>query len=163
MSANPNWARWIFASIAKNLNDVADTNNIPAIVEGVDDETDDFTGETDRVEIRITGPYTRKLSGEYQLWMDVNVLLTSRFGGQQKNRHAILTNAGLFQEAMDQAIQVYKYGIAVGDDSSHLGCLVPRSGKNDTVRVIHFGKVDPTDKITQSVVDARYEMFLSTS
>jgi hypothetical protein len=62
---------------------------------------------------------------------------------------------------MDQAIQIYKYGSAVGDDSSHLGCLVPRSGKNDVIRVMHFGKVDPTDKVKQSVVDARYEMFLS--
>ena len=163
MSANPNWARWIFSSIAKNMLAVATTNSIPAIVEGIDDETDAFTEETDRVEIRITGPYIRKLSGEYQIFMDVNVILTSRFDGQQKNRHAILTNAGLFQEAMDQAIQIYKFGNSVGDDSSHLGCLVPRSGKNDTVRVIHFGKVDPTEKVKQSMVDARYEMFLSSS
>jgi hypothetical protein len=163
MSANPNWARWIFASIAKTLTAVATTNSIPVLVEGIDDETDTFTDETDRVEIRISGPFTRKLSGEYQIFMDVNVILTSRFDGQQKNRHAILTNAGLFHEAMDQAILVKKYGTAVGDDSSYLGCLVPRSGKNDTIRVIHFGKVDSTDKVKQSVVDARYEMFLSTS
>ena len=160
MSANPNWARWIFASIAKTLEAVATTNNIPAIVEGIDDETDEFTQETDRVEIRITGPYTRKLTGEYQIFMDVNVILTSHFGGAGKNRHVLLTNAGLFHSAMDGAIQVYKYGSAVGDDSSHLGCLVPRSGKNDTIRVIHFGKVDSTDKVRQSVVDARYEMYL---
>jgi hypothetical protein len=62
---------------------------------------------------------------------------------------------------MDGVIKVYKYGDSVGDDSSYLGCLIPRSGKNDTIRVIHFGKVDPTDKIRQSVVDARYEMFLT--
>jgi len=164
MSANPNWARWIFASIADNLNTVADTNSIPAIVEGVDDETDAFTEETDRVEIRISGPYSRKLPGnEYHIYMDINVILTSRFDGAQKNRHAILTNAGLFHEAMDQAILIYKFGDAAGDDGSYLGCLVPRSGKNDTVRVIHFGKVDPTDKVKQSVVDARYEMFLTSS
>lgn len=161
MSANPNWARWIFASIAKNLKDVANTNNIPAIVEGIDDETDAFTEATDHVEIRINGPYTRQLSGEYQIYMDINVLLTSRFDGQQKNRHAILTNAGLFQEAMDKAILIYKFGNTLADDDTYLGCLIPRSGKNDTIRVMHFGKVDPTDKIKQSVVDARYEMFLS--
>jgi len=162
MSANPNWARWIFASIAKTLTAVATTNSIPVIVEGIDDETDTFTKETDRVEIRINGPYTRQLSGEYQIFMDVNIILTSRFGGQQKNRHAILTNAGLFHSAMDQAILIYKYGSTLVDDDSYLGCLVPRSGKNDTIRVLHFGKVDPTDKVKQSVVDARYEMFLST-
>ncbi len=161
MSANPNWARWIFASIAKNLSAVANTNSIPVIVEGIDDETDAFTEETDRVEIRINGPYTKEMPGEYRIQMDINVILTSRFDGAQKNRHAILTNAGLFHEAMDQAIKVYKYGDSVGDDDSYLGCLVPRSGKNDTIRVIHFGKVDPTDKVKQSVVDNRYEMYLS--
>ncbi len=161
MPANPNWARWIFASIAKNLNTVADDNGIEAIVEGVDDETDGFTQETDRVEIRINGPFTKEMSGEYRVQMDINVLLTSRFDGKQKNRHLLLTNAGLFHEAMDQPLKVYKYGSAVGDDDSYLGCLTPRSGKNDTIRVIHFGKVDPTDKIRQSAIDARYEMFLA--
>jgi len=161
MPANPNWARWIFASIAKTLNAVADANSIEAIVEGIDDETDVFTEATDHVEIRISGPFTKEMSGEYRIQMDVNVILTSRFDGKQKSRHSILTNSGLFHSAMDQAILIYKYGSAVGDDDSYLGCLVPRSGKNDTVRVIHFGKVDPTDKIKQSVVDARYEMYLS--
>lgn len=161
MSANPNWARWIFASVSDNLKAVADTNSIPAIVEGVDDETNAFTDATDRVEIRITGPDTKQLPGnEYRVYVDVNVILTSRFDGKQKNRHAILTNAGLFHSAMDQIIKVYKFGTAGGDDDSYLGCLIPRSGKNDSVRVIHFGKVDSTDKVKQSAVDARYEMFL---
>lgn len=162
MSANPNWTRWIFASVAKNLSAVATTNSIPVIVEGINDETDTFTEDTDHIEIRISGPYSRKLPGnEYHIHMDVNVILTSRFDGAQKNRHALLTNAGLFHESMDQAILIYRYGNSVGDDSSYLGCLIPRSGKNDTIRVIHFGKVDPTDKVKQSVVDARYEMYLS--
>jgi hypothetical protein len=161
MPANPNWARWIFASIAKNLQAVAVTNSIPAIVEGVDDETDTFTKATDHVEIRISGPFTKKMSGEYRIQMDVNVILTSRFDGQQKSRHTILTNAGLFHSAMDRAILIYKYGTAIGDDDSYLGCLTLRPGKNDAVRVIHFGKIDPTDKVKQSVVDARYEMFLA--
>jgi hypothetical protein len=162
MSANPNWARWIFASIAKHLDAVAVANSIPVVVEGVDDETDAFTEATDRVEIRISGPFTTQMSSEYRIRMDVNVILTSRFDGQAKNRHAILTNAGLFHEAMDQAILIYKFGNGVDDDGSYLGCLVPRSGKNDTVRVLHFGKVDPTDKVKQSAVDARYEMFLTS-
>ncbi len=162
MSVNPNWTRWIFASIAKNLKAVAAANNIPAIVEGVDDETDAFSGATDHVEIRISGPFTTKMASEYRIRMDINVILTSRFGGAGKNRHVLLTNAGLFHEAMDKAILIYKYGNSAGDDGTLLGCLTLRPGKNDVVRVLHFGKVDPTDKIRQSVVDARYEMYLST-
>ncbi len=161
MPANENWARWMFTSIAKTLNAVADANNIEAIVEGVDDETDEFTQATDRAEIRISGPFTKEMPGEYLVQMDANVILTSRFDGKQKNRHLLLTNAGLFHSAMDRPLKVYKYGDGAEDDDSYLGCLVPRSGKNDTIRVIHFGKVDPTDKIRQSVIDARYEMYLT--
>jgi len=162
MTANPNWARWMFASIAHILKTVAINNSIPVIVEGMDEETDGFSHATDRVEIRISGPYTRPLAGgEYHIFMDVNILFTSRFDGAGKNRHTILKNVGLYQEAMDKVINVYRYGSEIGDDDSFLGCLTPRKGKNDTVRVIHFGKIDPTDKIRQSMVDARYEMYLS--
>ncbi len=161
MSVNPHWVRWIFASISSHLKTVATNNNIPVIVEGVDDATDAFTQSTDHAEIRISGPDTQQLSGEYRLFVSVNVLLSSRFGGKQKNRHAILTNAGLFHAAMSGAILVYKYGNTLADDDSYLGCLTLRSGKNDSVRVVHFGQIDPTDKIKQSVIDARYEMFLS--
>ncbi len=161
MSVDPNLVRWIFASVSFTLKAVAIGNNIPVIVEGVDDETDTFTDATDTVEIRISGPYTKELSGEYHIWVDINILLKSRFDGATKNRHTILTNAGLFHEAMDQPLMVYKYGSEEGvDDNSYVGCLTPRSGKNDTIRVIHFGKVDPTDKVKQSAVDARYEMYL---
>jgi hypothetical protein len=162
MSVNPNWARWIFASISYHLKTVATDNNIPAIVEGVDDVTDSFSEATDHAEIRISGPDTQQLSGEYRLLVSVNVLLASRFDGKQKNRHALLTNVGLFHEAMDQAILIYKYGNTLADDDSYLGCLTLRPGKNDSVRVIHFGQIDPTDKVKQSAVDARYEMFLSS-
>ncbi len=161
MPANPNWTRWIFASVASYLKALAKTNNIPVIIEGMDDETDEFTEATDRIEIRISGPYTKKLHGEYLLHVDVNVLLTSRFDGPAKNRYEILINAGLFHSGMDQAIKIYRYGNEVGDDDSYLGCLLPRSGKNDAIRVIHFGKVDPTDKLKQSAVDARYEMYIN--
>ena len=102
MPANPNWTRWIFASIADNLKPLAVTNSIPVIVEGMDDETDAFSEATDRIEIRISGPYTKQLHGEYRLYVDVNVLLTSRFDGPSKNRYAILINAGLFHEALNR-------------------------------------------------------------
>lgn len=161
MTVNPNWTRWIFASIADYLKALATDNSIPVMVEGMDDATDTFSEATDRVEIRISGPFTKQLHGEYLIYMDVNVILTSRYDGTQKNRYAILKNAGLFHGAMAQHIRTYKYGNEVGDDDSFLGCLVPRSGKNDIIRVLHFGQVDPTDKLKQTVVDARYEMYLT--
>lgn len=162
MPANPHWARWIFASVATCLKALADAHQIPALIEGVDDRTPAFMEATDRAEIRINGPYTQELShGYYRLWVDLNVLLTSRYDGDQKNRHAFLVNAGLFQEAMDQPIHIYKFGNQPGDDDSRLGCLVPRPGTRESVRVVHFGQSNATQRIKQSAVDARYVMYLT--
>ena len=42
-----------------------------------------------------------------------------------------------------------------------LGCLIPRPGRNENVRVLNFGQIDPVDKIKQTEVQARYVMELT--
>ena len=164
MSANPNWARWVFASIATYLKQVAEESHLPALVEGLDDRTTEFMEATDRCEIRITGPFTKELSHNYfQVEVLVNVLFLSRYE-EQKNQYAIMQKIGVFHEAMDGAIAVYKYGREPRDDEHALvGCLSPVQGRNDAIRVMHFGQFNPTDRIKQSMVDARYRMELSTT
>ena len=39
MSANPNWARWVFASVATFLKQVAQSQQLAVLVEGLDDRT----------------------------------------------------------------------------------------------------------------------------
>jgi len=79
MPANPSWARWLFASLATYLKQVAQDNNILVLVEGLDERSTEFMQATDRAEVRITGPFIRELSHNYwELKVDVNVLLTSR-------------------------------------------------------------------------------------
>lgn len=160
MPANPNWARWMFASVATYLKQVAKDNNLPVIVEGLDERTTAYMAATDRGEIRITGPFTRELSRHYfELKLDVNVLLSSRFDGPAKNRYEFTKFAGLFHEAMDGAIAIFKFGNLPGDDETALvGCLSPLTGRNDAVRVFHFGQINSTDGLRQSMVDARYVM-----
>lgn len=170
MSVNPNWARWIFASVGKALKEVATTNSIPVLVEHLDERSDAVMKATDRAEIRITGPFCQELSqGYFRIWVDVNVLLTSRFDGPTKNPYTIIKNAGLFCEAMSMNIAVWNYGGEAGDfdpddpdTQVFIGCLAPRDGKNDSIRVFHFGQTDKTDKLKQSAVDARYVMYIST-
>jgi hypothetical protein len=162
MPANPSWARWVYASCSTYLKAVADANQLPALIEGIDDRTTSFMEQSERIEIRVNGPYTQELShGYYRLWTDVNVLLTSRFDRPWKNRHVFLNHAGLFHEAMDQPIHVYRYGSQPGDDGSYVGCLHPRPEPGESVRVLHFGQIDATDRIRQSAVDARYVMYLT--
>lgn len=168
MAADPNWSRWIFASVAFKLKAVATEANLAVLVEHLDERSDAFMKATDRVEIRITGPFTQELSkGSFRIWVDANVLLTSRYDGSAKNAYDILKFAGLFHEAMDSPIPVWNYGPEPGDylDSDpntqvFIGCLLPRPGTNDSIRVFNFGQTDKVDKLKQSAVDARYVMYL---
>jgi hypothetical protein len=164
MSANPNWARWVFASVATYLKEVAKQQHLAVLIEGLDDRTTDFMEATDRCEVRITGPFTKELSHNYfQIEVLVNVLFVSRYE-EEKNQYAALHKIGVFHEAMDGAIAVFKYGKEPGDDEHALvGCLSPVQGRNDAIRVMHFGQVNATDRIKQSMVDARYRMELSTN
>ena len=97
----------------------------------------------------------------------MNVLLQSRYGNANKNAYTIHKNAGLFLEAMSIPIGVWNYGNEPGDYSDDpetqefLGCLEPRPGKNDSIRVNHFGQIDKVDKLKESAVDARYVMYLT--
>jgi len=163
-AANPNWARWVFASVATYLKGVAESENLLCLVEGLDERTTEFMASSDRCEVRITGPFTREVSRNYfKVEVVANVLFTSTFG-EAKNQYDILKTIGIFHEAMDGAIAVYRYGEDPGDDEDVLvGCLTPASGRNDSVRVLHFGQVDLTTKVKQSMVDARYVMEISNN
>ena len=159
MPANPNWARWVFASVASYLKEVAADAEIPVLVEGLDERTTEFMTATDRCEIRITGPFTQEISHDYfRVEVIVNVLFVSRYE-EQKNQYAIMQKIGVFHEAMDGSIAVYKYGSLPGDDLHALvGCLSPIQGRHNAIRVLHFGQITPTDRLKQSMVDASYRM-----
>lgn len=169
MSADPNWTRWFFASAAFVLRPIASDNDWPVLVEHLEERTQEFMQASNRAEIRITGPVVHQYGpGCFRIDLDVNVLLTSRFDGQNKNAYDIHYLAGLFQEAMGNPIPAWNYGNRDGDfvdddPDSHIsiGCFLPRNDKGDeAVRVFHFGQINPTDKQKQTVVDARYTMFL---
>ena len=175
MAANPNWARWIFHSVADCLKEVATDADLPVLVEHFDERTAAFERAGDKAEIRITGPFDQELSkGYHRIYVDVNVLLTSRYDGASKNAATILKYAGLFHEAMSEPIPVWNFGDEPGDyveddppdhlyPETHvfLGCLIPRPGRNESVRVMNFGQLDKVDKIKQTEVDARYVMELT--
>ena len=167
--AQRDWARWIFASLATYLKEVAVERDLPVLVEHLDERTEALMRATDRAEIRITGPFTQELSkGYWRVFVDANVLLTSRYDGNGKNAYSILKHAGAFHEAMDLPIGVWNFGGEPGDyveddpdTQVFLGCLIPRPGRNENVRVLNFGQIDPVDKVKQTEVQARYVMELT--
>ncbi len=161
---NPAWARWIFASLATLMKKTAEANNIPVLVEGLDERTTEFMDATDRVEIRITGPFIRDLSvatAYYECTVDMNALFVSRYENG-KNQYAILQTIGAFQAAMDAPIPIFQYGDLPGDDETIcIGVMEPRNKRGDALRVMHFGQADLTNRIKQSLVDARYLLYLT--
>jgi len=163
MSVDSNWARWIFASLATYLKQVATDNDIAALIEGVDDRTDAIMQATEHVEIAITGPFSREMSHNYyELKVGIRILIQSRMDNPPKNRYSPQRIAGIYHEAMDAVIAVFRYGDDLEDDQTQLGCLSPAKGRNDALRVFHFGQMTPTDRLRQSMVDCWYVMELTT-
>jgi hypothetical protein len=160
--ANPNWVRWAFASVATRFKQLAKDAGIPALVEGLDERTTDFMEAPNRLEIRMSGPFTKELSKDYyELGVDINLLFTSRYEVNQ-NQYDINRTVGTFHAAMDDAIPILRYGDQPGDDESLVGCLLPRDGRNDAVRVFHFGQTDQTVRQKQVMIDARHVVYLDS-
>lgn len=163
---NPHWSRWIISSLADYFKiNVATPFSIPFLVEGIDDRDESFEQAPDRAELRINGPATQELSKDYwRIDVDVNILITANMDGAIKNRYTLEINSGKFHEFADTCIPIFRYGDpaqSAENDDSRLGQLKPRTGKNDSVRIINFGQIDKTDRIRQAQVDARYIMYLS--
>jgi hypothetical protein len=160
MAADPNWARWVFASVATFLKGVAKTNNLPSIIEGVEDRTKTFMASPNRVEIRISGPFVREPSyGHFKIVAEANVMVTSTY--DKPNRYDFAKITGIFQQALNLPIPVYRYGDQPIDDGSYVGHLIPRNNKADTIRVMNFGQYNTTERVRQSIVDTVYYMDMS--
>jgi hypothetical protein len=165
---NENWARWIHASVAKYLKTVATNASIVSLCEGLEDRHPDFQNEKERAEIRVSGPFTHELGdGDYHVQVFVNVLVSSMMGGAKDNVFQLNTNLGKFHAAMDAIIPLYKLGPDTGpsgvDDGTQFGCLRTKTGRNDSIRVMHFGQIDKTNRLRQAIVDAAYVTTLSNN
>ena len=114
MAVNPNWARWAFASVATLLKQLADDAGIPALVEGLDERTTAYMEAPQRVEIRMSGPFTKELSKDYyELGVDINLLFTSRYE-INANQYDIIKIVGKFHEALDGPIPMLRLGRRAG-------------------------------------------------
>ena len=123
MAVNPNWARWAFASVATFLKQLAEDASIPALVEGLDERTTAYMEAPQRVEIRMSGPFTKELSKDYyELGVDINLLFTSRYE-INANQYDIIKIVGQFHEALDGPIPMMRLGNEPGDDRQPGGLL----------------------------------------
>lgn len=146
------WMRWMHASVALYLRSVAAGISVPAMVEGIDERSSAFSQAPDRIEIRVNGPYTRKVQGGHSARLFVNVLVTSNFGDKLKNAFGMDNILGEIHAALDQPIPLLRVG-SVTDDKVQIGCL---SGVSE-IKVFHFGQLAPEERVRQAIVTAAFQ------
>jgi hypothetical protein len=155
MASNPNWPRWIFASVSKHFHDCRGA--LAFYIEG--QERNALTG--DLLELRMDGPYQTEINkGYWKLFIEVSMLIQAI--KDAKDYHKVHRYAGQVAAAFT-SIPVYKYGDGVDDDQTVLGCLelVQDIGKRERIQINHFGQIEPSTPIIQSSVEGHYELFLT--
>ena len=151
---NPNWHRWIFASICKHFND--NKGEYALLVEGQDQLPETLT---ERAELRVNGPFFNELYwNTYNAEVDINVVLNVTFSETDLYRQQ--TVVGFFAQAFTRCIPVYKYGNDANgaDDGSYLGYLVQKNFRGDDVTITNYGQVSIDIRLTQSTIDAIYRI-----
>lgn len=157
-----NLARWIFQSVAKHFKSVADGISLPYFVEGIDERSVDEM-RANHVELRLTGPTLKEVSnGYYNVDVVINFLFTKNMDEASADAFDLIQWTGVFADAMLNPIPIYKKGSGVEDDGSLVGCIQVKSGKNDAVRVYHFGQLDRDTRVRQSEIDALFYMDYKT-
>jgi hypothetical protein len=152
--------------VADYFKEVAGDVSLPVLVDHLDERTDAIMQATDRAEVRITGPFVKNASKDYYLaFVDISVLLVSRYDGSRKSAYDILKYTGVFFDAMSTAIEVWNFGGEDGDyvedeEESQilLGCLEPRPGQS--IQVIHFGQTAQEEKCKITEITCKYQIEL---
>lgn len=156
MSANPNWPRWIFASISKHFNDELTAAGLTLFIEG---QHRDTKAIKDFAELRLDGPNMIEVSRNYwQLKIEVNHIVQSAM--DDTNYHRIHQNVGVVAAAYTRTINVYKLGTGAQDDQSFLGCLHLLQERRDVLEINHFGQISESLKLVQATVEGHYQMHL---
>ena len=152
---NVNIPRWVTASLAQHLKSTMTTLGLTYFVEGVDVESPDWF-QTDSAVLRVTGPGYRPGAGRDRYKFEVMVMVTDLLSSGQ-NGFLNHDRLGSIANALCSPVPVYKYG----GDESQVGCLdIDRDSRDDFLRVVHFGKLDPDTEVVQAAVIAKYEICL---
>ncbi len=151
-----NLARWIFQSVAKHFQSVANGISLPYFVEGIDERSED-TMRVSHVELRVTGPEVKEVSkGYYKAKLIINFLFTKNMDEASADAFDLIQWTGVFAHEMLEPIPVYRKGTGPQDDDSLVGCIRVHEGRNEAVRIWHFGQLDKDTRVRQSEVDAVY-------
>jgi len=156
---NPNWGRWIFASMSGEFKGQFESN-FGVFIEGTHRG---LPANTELLEFRMDGPTQKQPSrGYFILGVEVNILVRSFM--DDRDFHKIRRSCGEVATWLMQNHCIYRYGDGPDDDDSLLGTL---QFKNRTFREVspinHFGQIDPAYQLEEATVEAVFELHLSVS
>ncbi len=153
---NPNWVRWIRASVNQHFHTIVQPSGLMLLFEGTDRRTED---QRDASELRLDGPKINEISkGYWRFDIVIDVLIKSALSDQ--NIYTIERDQGNVLAAFTTSISVFKYGDGIDDDQTYLGCLVLCPDYGEAIIVTNFGQVQNEVRVRQSTVEATYRMEL---
>jgi len=154
MAVTSDIVRWVNTSLIKYFTDIADANSITMFVEGID-ERSESTMQENHAELRLQGPFVKKLSHSvWSITSEVNILLTIRMQMASQNAYLLEEQGGIFISAMDARIPVYRYG----DGDTLLGCLRVKLDRSHEIQFFNFGTLENNTRVRQGAIDATFEM-----
>jgi hypothetical protein len=155
MKFDPNWYRWIFASVAKHFNAIGELNEIHCHVEGFPRHTDELT---EWFEVRMDGPYTKEHSDDaYELRVEINLGINVVVG-PDVNAYRDKQIQGILTEGFVDNICIYKLGDTEEDDGSEIGYLEILTGFRERIVTSNFGVINAQTGINQSSIEAHYRI-----
>jgi hypothetical protein len=152
---NPNWIRWIVASVNKHFE--AQLVGYELHYEGQHYETK--TVRT-TIEVRTDGPHFAEICKDvWQLKLEINLLAQVLMS--DKDFYEPERVKGRLAAAMTDYIIIKEYG----DGEETVGCLTRIDNadgiKGDWIAVNSFGQIEAVTKLIQFSVEAHYQMELT--
>lgn len=149
---NPNWDRWIAASIGRYFKD--NITSLPLFFEG--QLIDQAVITADHLEFRVNGPDIYEISkNNFEISVGVNILcVLLKDTDLYKDRRI----AGLVASTFAVNICINKLGDGVDDDGMYLGTMILCS--KPPVEIDHFGVIDSKMGLIHATVNGMYKMNL---
>lgn len=150
---NPNWSRWIFASLIDHFSSMKQNTNFFVEGEDRDPKISDFA------ELRLDGPYFNELNVDF--WtIDINVAIIIQTVRNDEDIFKLQRFIGIYVQPFTTDIPIYKYGEGSDDDQSLLGCLKLATNPGEKIRVDVFNQIKAATPVGQASIEAHYNMSL---
>lgn len=158
MNINPNWNRWIFASVTTYFKNIITNppNSLPFII-----NSQNANIQGDSIELRVVGPVWRQYeSNVFYGEITLNALIKAT--KDASDYHKIYRMAGVVESTFSPAIPVIKYGNGPADDNvTVIGCLILKPVDNKDIETYNFGQVTPEIPLLQTTVQGVYRIDLT--